>query len=333
MTVVKGDLYEPAGDGTFDRIVAHPPYVPVLKPAEIFYDGGEDGERVTRGIVEGLPRYLRPGGRLYCLTMGVEREGEPFEQHVRQWLAEKESDFDVLLIARKILDPAEFAFEFAVKTRGGMAEVEEWKIRFEKLKVKKLVQGALVIQKKDSTRPAFTARHQGGAHSGRAETEWLMRWGTASAHPKIVQFLMDSRPIASPKLELRVLHRMRDGELTPSEFTFQTDYPFSMECKSQPWMVMLAARCDGKMTVLEHFETYQRDNLIHPDTPVEEFANLLRVLISGGFLEIEDFRPPEDRGTIDQAFRGLTPTAIQVEPLRSSPGLRWRPAEGLLDRL
>src|SRR5207245_1035784 len=66
MTPATGDLYEPAGDLTFDRIVAHPPYVPVYRPQLIFDSGGHDGEQIVRRIIEGLPRYLRPGGRFYA---------------------------------------------------------------------------------------------------------------------------------------------------------------------------------------------------------------------------------------------------------------------------
>ena len=48
VTVLKGNLYEGVEDLKFDRIVAHPPYMPVLRPAQIFYDGGADGEQITR---------------------------------------------------------------------------------------------------------------------------------------------------------------------------------------------------------------------------------------------------------------------------------------------
>ena len=83
---MRGDLYEPVRGSRFDRIVAHPAYVPALEPGAIYADGGEDGEFITRAIVQGLPRFLEPQGRFYCGTMGVEREGEPYEQRVRQWL-------------------------------------------------------------------------------------------------------------------------------------------------------------------------------------------------------------------------------------------------------
>ena len=119
VTTIQGDLYECLGDLTFDRIVAHPPYMPVLNRAQVFYDGGADGEQVTRRIVMGLPRYLRPGGRFYCLAQGSDRAGAPFEQRVRAWLGEEQSEFDVMVIVRQPQSPADAAMQYAVKSKGG----------------------------------------------------------------------------------------------------------------------------------------------------------------------------------------------------------------------
>src|SRR5690606_22021150 len=52
VTVACGDVWAAVGGRTFDRVVAHPPYVAGADDA-VFRDGGEDGEAVTRRIVEG----------------------------------------------------------------------------------------------------------------------------------------------------------------------------------------------------------------------------------------------------------------------------------------
>src|SRR5215207_4107444 len=52
-TAVQGDLYDPVRGRCFDRIVAHPPYMPSLEQKYIFRDGGEDGEQITRRIIAG----------------------------------------------------------------------------------------------------------------------------------------------------------------------------------------------------------------------------------------------------------------------------------------
>jgi hypothetical protein len=93
MTVLEGDMYAPVEGLTFDRIVTHPPYIPAKQTALIFRDGGEDGEQIMRRIVEGLPRFLRPGGTFYALLMATDREGEEFEQRIRKWLGADEGCF------------------------------------------------------------------------------------------------------------------------------------------------------------------------------------------------------------------------------------------------
>ena len=89
VTVARGDLYAPVAGLRFDRIVAHPPYVPVSRATFVFRDGGQDGEQVLRRIVEGLPEFLEPGGRFYGFAVASDREGEPLEARVRKWLGDK----------------------------------------------------------------------------------------------------------------------------------------------------------------------------------------------------------------------------------------------------
>jgi hypothetical protein len=52
-TMMQGNLYGPVNGNRFDRIVAHPPYVPAMEPGAIYADGGEDGELITRAVVQG----------------------------------------------------------------------------------------------------------------------------------------------------------------------------------------------------------------------------------------------------------------------------------------
>jgi SAM-dependent methyltransferase len=86
LEALQGDLYAPVGERTFDLITANPPFVPAPAQEVGFRDGGATGEDVQRRIVEGLPHHLAPGGLAQIVTELGERDGEPLEARLRQWL-------------------------------------------------------------------------------------------------------------------------------------------------------------------------------------------------------------------------------------------------------
>jgi SAM-dependent methyltransferase len=292
VTTIKGDLYECLDDLTFDRIIAHPPYMPVLNRAQIFYDGGSDGEEVTRRIVMGLPRYLRPGGRFYCLAQGSDRAGAPFEQRVRAWLGEEQSEFDVLVIVRHSQSPADAAMHYAVKSKAGGQAAHQMREALRGLGVQSMVYGWIIMQRREAVRPVFTTRRSVGPNSGRNEIAWLLNWETAAVNPEFIEVLAEAHPAATPSFELHTIHRMKEGDLLPEQFSLHTEYPFSVDCRVQPWVSFLFPQCDGKLTVRQLLDFCKQNNFVHPETPLAEFAKLLMVFISGGFFEVEEFKLP-----------------------------------------
>jgi methylase of polypeptide subunit release factors len=296
VTFAAGDLYEPVKGRAFDRIAAHPPYVPVLKPAEIFYGGGEIGEEITKRVIAGLPDRLKPGGRLYCRTLGTERPGHPFEERIREWLGEKHQGFDVALFAIQTLEPRQFSLYETVSKSGGKEQFAEWQRLFEKNEVQGLVVGIVVIQRLAEERPAFTIRRDLGASTPAAALEWAMQWETEIRGEGAEQRLVHAKLLATSGTEITVRHVLRDGEISPESIALSTRQPFATELRVQPWMTLLLPRCDGKTTVAELLEIAKQNEWIAPETPVEEFCRLLATLISGGFLQTEELRLPAAAG-------------------------------------
>ena len=76
VTLLKGDLFQPVGNATYDIILANPPYVTVEAlaklPAEFSHEprlaleGGADGMDIVRRILAGAGAHLREGGGLLC---------------------------------------------------------------------------------------------------------------------------------------------------------------------------------------------------------------------------------------------------------------------------
>lgn len=287
-----GDLYQPVEEQVFDRIAAHPPYVPVLKPAEIFYGGGEVGEEITQRIVEGLPGKLKPGGRFYCRTMGTERVGKTFENRVRGWLGTAHENFDVAFFTLQTFEPRQFALEETIAKSGNREQYGQWEKLFMKNDVRGLVLGIVIVQRIVGERPNFTIRRTIRSSTPPSVLEWAMRWETNLRIPGAGQMLLREQPLAAPGVEIVVRHVLKDGEITQDSFTLSIEQPFATDCKVQPWMAALLPHCNGKTTVAGLFEMAKQNAWIVPETPPEEFCHLLATLISGGFLQTEEFRLP-----------------------------------------
>lgn len=292
VTVFQGDLYAPVEAMAFDRIVAHPPYVPALSRKWIFQDAGAEGEDITRNIVAGLPRHLSPGGRLYCLALGADVAGEPFERRLRGWLGEDEGQFDCLLAVVETHTPTEIASQPLMRGEIAHAEFVSRRDAFTSAGIERFVYGLMVLERHAvEGRPPFTARRQLGPRTGSAEFEWAMRWEAFAASPESAARLLEARPKISPSLELQVVHRPGEGGLAPASFTVAANYPFNMECKIEPWTAAMLPACDGVRTCRELHQLCRERGWIPPQVQPEEFASFLATLISGGFLEIEGFSP------------------------------------------
>lgn len=290
VTVLQGDLYAPVHDLRFDRIVLHPPYVPALRQTLIYQDAGLDGQDITRRAVSELARHLNPGGRFYCLTVGVDSEDAPFELAARQWLEPEGGAFDVAFLARQDISLGFLARSVALRSGQGAAGAARLEEAFASLRIREFVYGAIVIQRHQSSRPAFTVRRQRSRAVGEAALPWLVRWETELAG-RGSEWLLDTKPLAPPTVEFVVTHRMVEGELAPAAYRMQTDHPFSTEARAAPWMGALIARCDGTLSAREHFASLKEAGAFPDGVGVTDFARVLGQLVSGGFLWIPGFEP------------------------------------------
>lgn len=290
---VQGDLYEAAGERTFDRIVAHPPYVPSKDRELLFRDGGEDGEEILARIIRGLPKHLRPGGSFYGITAATDRENEPFEQRIRRWLGESQSEFDVLLVEIEYQRRPDALLQAVVQAKGRLGKLGPTSELFRKLKVTGTFYGVMLLQRRGGRGEVATARVQKAQRAGAEAVEWFRRFETAATEPGFLSSLGASRPRMSRHLKLQVTHTPQDGGLLPSEFLLRSAYPFDYEAKIEPWVAGLVGSCDGVRTAREIFQQFRAEDVISPDMSEQEFAGVLRLLASVGFLELSDFPLPE----------------------------------------
>jgi SAM-dependent methyltransferase len=293
VTPARGDLYEPVQGRTFDCIVMHPPCLPSSGPRMIFADGGDDGEQVLRRAVEGLPEYLRAGGRFYCFTLGTDRQGEQIEQRIRRWLGPAQDDFHVVLISFETGQNTGTIARKGGRPESGFGPLTAHSELYLRLKVTAYHYGAIVIERKRAGSATVTARTRKADPAGRDAVEWFAAWATASSDPGFDDVLLHSRPRLAPAFTLNVAHTVQNQRLVPTRFELRCEYPFSVASPCPKWVAMLAGACDGSRTALEVFEQLKQQKVLNSSMTEAQFAHDLREMISHGFVEIDELRLPQ----------------------------------------
>ncbi len=283
MTPAQGDLYDPAGDLTFDRIVVHPPYLPVFRPHFVFDSGGQDGEQIVKRIVQGLPKYLRPGGRFYALTMGSDRE-QPFENRLREWLGADAGEFDVAFIVRRTISPHDYSAEMVLLHNGAAEDITGWRELFKQWGVKALSYGIVVLQRRAANRPVFTVRREAGPRTGPAEVEWLLGWSTTSLDTQALPAL---KPHTRQGVSLRISHRFAEKEWRLESYRVESEYPFKEGMRVEPWTAQLLTIADGSLTIEELLERLKSEEFLPSSIAPLDFVRAVAAMVSTGFLELD----------------------------------------------
>ncbi len=291
---VTSDIYQNFAELRFDLICAHPPYVPSLQPRWVFFSGGTDGEEITQRIVQGLPNHLEDGGMFYALTMGSDRADAPLEQRIREWLGDRQSEFDIAFLVRKELDPLDFALKAHRDTIRTREESERWKELFSRLRITSLNYGFLCIQRRSSAARTFTIRRRASRLIARTPWEWLLRWETEASGDHLADLLMKTPLHASRRTSFEVLHRLAQGSWNPVSYQLKLQYPFDVECTAQPWMAHLLSLCNGISTGRDVLRILVQNGVFPESIEEKAFAEAISALISGGFIEVDGYRPPAE---------------------------------------
>lgn len=285
-----GSLYDPVRGARFDRILAHPPYVPALSERLIYRDGGESGDRLLRQIIEGLPEFLNVGGTCHVLSIGMDTAEGPYESRVRRWLGEAAPEFDIIFAFGSAMPAEEFARSLV--TRSATSEpgdFEKWLELFARLEVREVVYGALVARRFDSASgEAQTRRVVAGPGTGPASFESLLRWFDWLRRPDLDARVMASRPTLAAGAELDVHHRVVDGRFVAQTFGLSNDEaPFRVQLKTDGWVATILDALNGQRAVSDLFDGATQVGTLPSTMTRREFIDAICLLIERGFLVLD----------------------------------------------
>lgn len=280
---IAGSFYDGA-DGLFDCITAHPPYMPSLGEVETYYGGGEDGSEVLRGLVIPLPEKLAPGGIFYAETMMPRQGGLPYTRVLREWIGDGAGSFDIGVFVLTTFTNTFLAMSTTVKASRGLS----YQIRLlDAWKKQDHTEFALVV--------ILIRRHQGtevpiDCHRIITDsTTWqdplrVLEWEKERWNGTTLAKLMEAPVTAAPGLRLHSTHEVGSGGLTNIGVKAAVNGPFETEAAIDEWMAFLFARADGTRTGEALMASLVEDGVIPPETPPEQFAQLLSGFVGAGFL-------------------------------------------------
>jgi len=118
ISLLRGDLFKPAGDAVYDIIVSNPPYVDAKAiaklPKEFLHEprlalaGGADGLDIVRRILAEAPAHLSPEGGLLCeIGRGRAILERDYPETEFLWLDTAESEGEVLWLTAEALQKIE----------------------------------------------------------------------------------------------------------------------------------------------------------------------------------------------------------------------------------
>ncbi|MBS1825252.1 MAG: methyltransferase [Acidobacteria bacterium] len=282
--VVQGDLFAPVSGMQFDRIASNPPFEPSLTGDVVYSCGGKDGEAILERLIRDLPLHLAPGGRLYCLVEGTDREGETLDQRVVRWLGAEAARHDTALFVRDTYAPMHFAMQQVVHGNDSTAVLEQWAELYRGLKAQAVVIGHLMVQAHGGERQSFHRRARFHENAAVEDLEMCLDRETEIARSEAG----DLRPVCGTGWELHVCHKPEGGGLRPSHYTFLTEYPLAGEWEVPEWLARMTPRCNGEIRAEQHAQWAKTNAGVDSD----EVYRHMRALLWAGVLTLPLMEEP-----------------------------------------
>ncbi len=284
--------------GEFDVAVAHPPYLPALAHRFDFRDAGEDGEQVSRAIIQGAPAHIRRGGSLFIRSALSDRKSGKIAERVRQWLGPASAEFDLVQIDMLEYGPME-AYKSITKGGEGYIDCERWLRHFEALEVERFAVCLLELRRTASGRTPITLVRNARQEMTADVFDWLFRWGefVAQAGDTPLARLGNERPRVAPGTRLAV-HLQADADASWRNVgaIVESTWPTQGLVKAPPLIPTLMELCDGSRDVHALLTELDRAGLIEGAVTEAQLAEFLEVLAAAGAIELSACPLPPRQG-------------------------------------
>lgn len=285
---VQGDLYRAVEGRRFDRVLAHPPYVPSLKPTAVYRDGGELGDQVLQRIIEGLSRHLRPHGTFHLQCLGFDSVRARFEERVRGWLGRHCDAYDLIFALKDTLPPERFARDLVEKVAtSAPGDLQRWQQLFASSQVRSIVYGALAGKRLAIGTPE-TRRVQFSQDCGGESYEWLFDWFDRLRDADGKEELLAAPLRLSDGVRLEAGSRVEDGRLRADGCRIlNAGLPFPTRVDADAWVASFLQCCDSRNSCRQIFEAMSGCSRLPDELSYADFQAMVLALAERGVLTLD----------------------------------------------
>jgi carbamoyltransferase len=286
--IVQGDLYEAAGGESFDRIVAHPPYMPTFVNAGVgqtWRDAGPSGEELVEAIIRSLPKYLRSGGEFFATFMARESDQAPVEQRARAWLDGSPDEFDVIFASKKQLSIRQVISVVQEKSHSP-TDIDPAKLEasVRALGFSHYVSGIVGIRRHNAAGKPWTFRTELSRLTDECSFRHAFDWNGRRADP--VSNARRLRPALAPGLSVTETCIVDHGKLKPEKLILEADWPFHHTVKTDMWIRAILEHFSGRSTVGEVYAKLTSTHTLPSGLSLAHFVDLVSTFVGRGYLDV-----------------------------------------------
>lgn len=267
--IIQSDVYEALDSRTFDRIIAHPPYIPTLGNQESYRHGGPHGEDILRRVLEGFTKHLRPGGRAYLSTLACDHADAPLEERLFDMLGS--SEFRLLVAEWESLPAVEFVMRLVEVGELDFDQAAQQVRSFREAGVTQLVRCAVVVVR-DAGDGSPIMRRVMGQGTGAAELD-----AAFESQPEIAD-LLNQRVVLSTWTTLESTSAVSEHRWRSFTRVLDCQFPFHFRTDCPEWAADALARLDGSITL--------RQSIGESDIDLDEAEIFFECLVNAGALTI-----------------------------------------------
>lgn len=291
LTSLQGDMYGPVAGQTFDRIAAHPPFVPSSGNRVIYRDGGADGEELLRRVVvEGVPR-LAEQGILYASCIASDRKSGRMEERIRQLIAPLGLDADVLLLTRFEMDALEYRVQLLRRHHKPLAELDSHREYLDHFGIERMVGCSLYLRRRTGGVPVTRRRVASGVTTPAAAL-WQLAIEAALSDAATAASLGNRTARATPGVALEIRYAGQPEGWLPSTAGLSTDWPFGAVVRAPVWLADLVNRLDGTVRLGEVLASLRASGQIGAEATDSALGELLIRLVATGILTVDGLPAP-----------------------------------------